>query len=187
LTAAQSAEPQAAAVLQFWFHELTPAQWWKLDPALDQQIRDRFADLHHRASRAELFGWRGHPHGRLAEVIVLDQFSRNMHRGTALAFACDPLALALAQEAVAARADQGLSPDERAFLYMPYMHSESRAIHRVGEPLFKAGTAPNNHQFELRHQAIIERFGRYPHRNAVLGRVSSAEEIEFLKTPGSSF
>ena len=186
-TTALATEPQAAAVLQFWFHELTPAQWWKVDPALDQWIRERFADLHQRASRAELFEWRSQAHGRLAEVIVLDQFSRNMHRGTALAFACDPLALALAQEAVSAQADQGLSADERAFLYMPYMHSESRAIHRVGEPLFKAGTAPNNHQFELRHQAIIERFGRYPHRNAILGRESTAEELDFLTQPGSSF
>lgn len=181
------AEPRAEAVLEFWFRELTPAQWWKVDPALDQLIRERFGDLHQSATRAELFAWRAQPHGRLAEVIVLDQFSRNMHRGTALAFAHDAMALALAQEAVAARADQALSMDERAFLYMPYMHSESRAIHQLAEPLFKAGTAPNNHQFELRHQAIIERFGRYPHRNAILGREATPQELLFLTQPGSSF
>lgn len=187
-TAAVSAAlPDAEAVLQFWFHELAPAQWWKVDPALDALIRDRFGALHQRAAQAELWAWRTQPRGRLAEVIVLDQFSRNMHRGTPLAFAQDPLALGLAQEAVAAQADQPLAPSERAFLYMPYMHSESRAIHQVAVPLFQAGTTSNNHEFELRHQAIIERFGRYPHRNAILGRESTPEELAFLAQPGSSF
>lgn len=175
------------AVLQFWFHEVTPSQWWKPDPAFDALITRRFADVHARAVRAELFAWRRDPLGRLAEVIVLDQFSRNMYRGSGQAFAADVLALALAQEAVACGADLGLAAQERVFLYMPYMHSESRAIHGVAEPLFRDKAPQDNHDFELRHKAIIDRFGRYPHRNAVLKRESTAEELDFLTQPGSSF
>ncbi len=174
-------------VLQFWFQETTPAQHWKVDPGFDRLILERFADLHRRATAAELFEWRASPRGRLAEIIVLDQFSRNMYRGTPRAFAADPLALALAQEAVAARADAALSEDERSFLYMPYMHSESKLIHQVAERLFREHTSKNSHHFELRHQAIVDRFGRYPHRNAILGRESTAEELAFLAEPGSSF
>ena len=174
-------------VLAFWFDEVQPAQWWRVDPAFDELIRARFGALHERARRCELFGWRATPEGRLAEVIALDQFARNIHRGTPSAFSADPLALALAQEAVAAGADLALPPERRAFLYMPYMHSESAAIHAVGEPLMKDRAPPGTHEFELKHKAIVERFGRYPHRNAALGRESTAEEIEFLKQPGSSF
>jgi uncharacterized protein (DUF924 family) len=173
-------------ILHFWFQETTPAQWWRVDPAFDQLIRDRFSTLHEQANRCELFEWRATPQGRLAEVIVLDQFSRNMHRGTPLAFASDALALALAQEAVACGADKALSSVELPFLYMPFMHSESPAIHVVAERLFREAGLPNL-DFELRHKAIIDRFGRYPHRNAILGRESTAEELAFLKLPGSSF
>lgn len=174
-------------VLQFWFTEIAPAQWWKVDPAFDRLIADRFSELHRQATRGELFEWRAQPRGRLAEVIVLDQFSRNMHRGTPQAFSADPMALALAQEAVAVQADRVLSPEERAFLYMPFMHSESRLIHQVAERLFRDHTPKHSHDFELRHQAIVERFGRYPHRNAILGRPSTPEELAFLAEPGSSF
>ena len=176
-----------AAVLHFWFQEIQPAQWWKVDPAFDALVRTRFGALHEQARRCELFAWRATAEGRLAEVIVLDQFARNIHRGTPLAFAADPLALALAQEAVAAAADLQLPVEQRAFLYMPYMHSESVAIHAVGEPLMKDRAPPGTHDFELKHQAIVERFGRYPHRNAILGRASTAEEQAFLTEPGSSF
>ncbi len=175
------------AVLQFWFHEVTPAQWWKVDPAFDRLIAERFGELHQQASKAELFDWRADPHGRLAEVIVLDQFSRNIYRGQRGAFEADPLALALAQTAVAAGDDLTLSEAERAFLYMPYMHSESRRIHAVADELFKERASQDSHQFELRHKAIIDRFGRYPHRNQILGRTSTPEELAFLVTPGSSF
>ena len=175
------------SVLQFWFHEISPAQWWKVDAAFDRLILDRFSELHGRAARSELFDWRAEPGGRLAEIIVLDQFSRNMYRGEGRAFATDPLALALAQEAVAAKADLTLSPQERAFMYMPYMHSESRAIHQVAERLFKENGQESNFDFELRHKAIIDRFGRYPHRNVMLGRESTDEELAFLAQPGSGF
>ena len=172
---------------EFWFKEISPAQRWKVDPAFDQLIRDRFASLHAQANRCELFTWRREPIGRLAEIIVLDQFSRNMYRGTEAAFASDALALALAQEAVASGAGQALTTEERVFLYMPYMHSESKSIHEVAVQLFEKNGIGNNHEYELRHKAIIDRFGRYPHRNAILGRESTNEELEFLKQPGSSF
>ncbi len=175
------------SVLDFWFTEVTPAQRWKVDAAFDQLIRDRFAALHRQASLGELFAWRREPRGRLAEIIVLDQFSRNMFRETPAAFASDSLALVLAQEAVATGADQALTADERVFLYMPYMHSESRMIHEVAVQLFTANGIQDNLDFEMRHKAIIDRFGRYPHRNAILGRPSTPEEIEFLKQPGSRF
>ena len=175
------------SVLQFWFHEISPVQWWKVDAEVDRLIVERFSELHGRATRSELFEWRAEPRGRLAEIIVLDQFSRNMHRGDALAYANDTLALALAQEAVATKADLALPPEERVFLYLPYMHSESRVVHVVAERLFKERAPESNYDFELRHKAIIDRFGRYPHRNAMLGRQSTAEELAFLTQPGSSF
>jgi uncharacterized protein (DUF924 family) len=175
------------SVLKFWFEELTPAQWWRVDSELDRAIRQRFGELHRAACACELFEWRLHAEGRLAEIIVLDQFSRNMHRGTELAFAADPLALALAQEAVHLGADIKLAEDRRAFLYMPYMHSESAAIHVHAERLFRERAPPGNHKAELQHKAIIDRFGRYPHRNKILGRTSSTEEHDFLAQPGSSF
>lgn len=175
------------SVLNFWFQEITPAQWWKVDPAFDALIAERFGDIHNQATRAELFAWRARPHGRLAEIIVLDQFSRNIHRGTRRAFDADPLALALAQEAISANADDALTQEERTFLLMPYMHSESKQIHAVAAPLFKTKTPESNYNFELRHKAIIDRFGRYPHRNLILGRTSTPEELVFLTEPGSSF
>ena len=173
-------------ILTFWFDEIEPRKWWVADPEFDAQIRRRFLPVLQAAAQGELYAWRTQAQGRLAEIIVLDQFSRNIHRATAQAFAQDTIALVLAQEAVAAGAHEVLAPAERSFLFMPYMHSESRQIHVVAEGLFKE-FAPGNVDFELRHKAIIDRFGRYPHRNLTLGRASSAEEIEFLKQPGSSF
>jgi uncharacterized protein (DUF924 family) len=175
------------AILSFWFEELTPAHWWRADPLLDATIRTRFGSIHEAAVAGELFEWRATPGGRLAEIIVLDQFSRNIHRGTPRAFAADPMALALAQEAVAAGVDASLPAPQVAFLYLPYMHSESRRIHRLAEQLFRREGLERNHESELRHRAIIERFGRYPHRNAILGRASTAEELAFLEEPDSSF
>ena len=177
----------AADILRFWFDEIEPAQWWRADPAFGAQVRERFGEVLRAATAGELHGWRATPEGRLAEVIVLDQFSRNIHRGTPGAFAADPMALGLAQEAVAGGHDQALPVPRRAFLYMPYMHSESPRIHGVADELFRTRASKDSHQFELRHKAIIDRFGRYPHRNQILGRTSTPEELAFLVTPGSSF
>ena len=177
----------AQDILTFWFTELTPQQHFAKDAALDDRIRQRFAATLEAAARCELFEWRATPEGRVAEILVLDQFSRNIYRDTPQAFAQDPLALALAQELVANGLDGSLAPTQRTFAYMPYMHSESRAIHAQSIALFTQLGIERQLDFALRHQAIVERFGRYPHRNAVLGRSSSAEEVVFLGQPGSSF
>jgi uncharacterized protein (DUF924 family) len=174
-------------ILHFWFEETKPEAWWTADPAFDRRIAKRYGGLLDRAAAGELSDWRSSARGRLAEILVLDQFSRNVHRGTPRAFAQDGMALVLAQEAVAGGALDALAPVERGFLLMPYMHSESRAIHVEAEKLFREHAPKVNHDFELKHKVIVDRFGRYPHRNAILGRASTAEETAFLETPGSSF
>lgn len=175
---------KAKDILNFWFKETEPKQHWVKDPEFDTLIKQRFGDTLIAASKCELFDWRKTAKGRLAEIIVLDQFSRNIHRDTPKAFAQDPLALALAQEAVAIGTDTELSDNEKPFLYMPYMHSESKVVHVEAEKLFRS---TGNFEFEIKHKAIIDRFGRYPHRNEILERESTEEEIEFLQGPGSSF
>lgn len=174
-------------ILHFWFNELTPAQWWKKDEKVDADIKQRFSDIHAKAARCELFDWRMAAKGRLAEIIILDQFSRNIFRDNARAFANDSLALALAQEALAVGADKALSLVERSFLYLPFMHSESAEIHQIAVGLYRELGIVENFDFEIKHKEIIDRFGRYPHRNKTLGRESTPEELEFLKQPGSSF
>ena len=174
-------------ILHFWFSELTPQQHFAKDATLDESIRTRFGPTLDAAARCELFAWRATPEGRLAEILVLDQFSRNVYRDTARAFAQDALALALAQELVASGQDRSLPTAQRVFAYMPYMHSESALVHAQATELFSQPGMENNLNFELRHKAIIDRFGRYPHRNAILGRNSSAKELAFLAEPGSSF
>ena len=178
---------QPQPILHFWFEELTPKQHFVKDTALDETIRTRFGDTLEAAARCELFAWRKTPEGRLAEILVLDQFSRNVYRDTPQAFAQDALALVLAQELVASGQDLSLPSAQRVFAYMPYMHSESALVHAQAVPLFSQPGMEDNLSFEIRHQAIIERFGRYPHRNAILGRPSSPDELAFLSEPGSSF
>ena len=175
------------AVLDFWFHSEHQPLWFAKSEPFDQQIRQQFGQLHAQAAQAELWSWRREPEGRLAEIIVLDQFSRNLFRDQAAAFAQDSLALVLAQEAISLKLDAQLSPEQRSFLYMPFMHSESKLIHEFALKLFQRLGNPVNLDFEKQHKAIIERFGRYPHRNEVLGRRSTPEELEFLTQPGSSF
>lgn len=177
----------SSEILNFWFNEIKPSQWFVSDPEFDTLIRQRFSSIHTQACSCELYEWRKEPTGRLAEIIILDQFSRNIFRDSAKAFAGDALALALAQEAITAGADKALEATQRSFLYMPFMHSESRAIHEVAVQLFSQKGLENNLAFELKHKKIIDQFGRYPHRNDVLGRTSSAEEIRFLQQPGSRF
>ncbi|MFL0797423.1 MAG: DUF924 domain-containing protein [Cellvibrionaceae bacterium] len=174
-------------IIQFWFQDIAPAQWWQKSDEFDREIEHRFGELHMQATRGELFAWRQTAKGRLAEIIVLDQFSRNIFRDKPQAFAFDGMALVLSQEAVALGMDAQLSLIERSFLYMPYMHSESLSVHDEAIKLFDVPGLENNYQFEIKHREIIEKFGRYPHRNVILGRDSTVEEIEFLKQPGSSF
>ena len=187
------------SILTFWFEELKPAQWWRKSKALDKKITQRFGELHQQACAGELFEWRETAEGRLAEIILLDQFSRNIYRDQPQAFASDGMALVLAQEAISAGAEQALNPQQRVFLYMPFMHSESLKIHEVASELFSKNAEPtqgskdeligakSSLKSQRAHSKIIKRFGRYPHRNIIIGRESSADEIAFLKQPGSSF
>lgn len=175
-------------VLKFWFEEITTEQHWKKDPEFDSLISDRFKETHKAAMAGELFQWRESAEGALAEIIVLDQFSRNIYRDKTEAFASDSLALCLAQNAISRGYHKEVSPERRSFLYMPYMHSESKKIHLEAVKIFgdpEWGSSALD--FELKHKTIIDRFGRYPHRNEILGRKSTPEEVEFLKGPDSSF
>lgn len=168
-------------VLKFWFDELTPKDWWKKDPELDERIRTQFDATLNAAGAGELWQWRQSDEGRLAEILVLDQFPRNLFRGKSQAFAYDAMALVLAQEAVANKADQRLDIKQAPFMYMPYMHSESKVIHTQAEILFNRPELVDSYEFELKHKVIIDQFGRYPHRNDILGRVSTADECRFLE------
>ncbi len=174
-------------VLDFWFKEITPSQWWVKDSDFDALISKKFLALHEQANQCELFDWRRSTKGRLAEIIVLDQFSRNIFRDTPQAFSSDPLALALSQEAISLGMHKELNDVERSFLYMPFMHSESLKIHDVALQLFQENGVQSNIDFEIKHRDIIVKYSRYPHRNSILNRTSTAEEIEFLTQPGSSF
>jgi len=174
-------------ILEFWFEEIDPSQWWVKDENFDERLRQSFLGIHKKAATCELYEWRKTSLGALAEIIVLDQFSRNMFRDKPESFAYDSLALALSQSAIACGFDAELPPEKRSFLYMPFMHSESLVIHSVAETLFTTLGNPSTIKFENKHRAIIEQFGRYPHRNKILGRMSTPEEEAFLCQPGSSF
>ena len=174
-------------VLHFWFEEITPAQHFAQDDAVDAMVRLRFGAVLLQAQQCELWAWRSTSQGRLAEIVVLDQFSRNIYRHTPSAFGQDAQALVLAQELVAGGHDAVLSAPQRAFAYMPYMHSESLVVHEKALSLYDQPGLEYNLAFEVKHRDILARFGRYPHRNAVLGRASTEAEIAFLAQPGSSF
>ena len=177
------------AVLKFWYEELTPKDWFQPSnpDELDAKIREKFRPLLEKAASCELYEWRTTPEGSLAEVIVLDQFSRNIYRNSPKAFTQDPLSLALAQEAISKGFDKEMEPSKLSFLYMPFMHSESSIIHERAMELYSAPGLDMNLDFEKKHKAIIDRFGRYPHRNKILGRETTAEEQTFLEGPDSSF
>ena len=177
----------ASDILSFWFEEISSKLWFKQDAVFDALIKERFLSVHQCANIGELFNWRDTATGRLAEIIVLDQFPRNIFRNHPNAFASDNLALVLAQEAVNGGALEALEQRQQAFLIMPYMHSESGIIHEEAVKLFSRPGLEFNLDFEHKHKDIIDQFGRYPHRNALLGRESTPEEEEFLSQPGSSF
>lgn len=175
-------------ILKFWFEELTSKQWWVKDQSLDNLIKERFLHYHKAAVSGELFNWRKTAKGRLAEIIIIDQFSRNIFRNQKESFLFDGIALVLSQEAVSIGADTELDYPEVSFLYLPYMHSESALIHEKAVELYSSREELSfNLEFEFKHKKIIDRFGRYPHRNEILGRESTPEEIEFLQGPDSSF
>lgn len=176
----------AQTVLDFWFNEHAD-KWFEKSEAFDQEIHDKFFKTWQQAAQGELVGWRDTIQGRLAEIIVLDQFSRNLHRGSPKSFAQDGMALVLAQEAIKLPEYQTLEQKFRKFIVMPYMHSESAVIHEQAVAVFTELDDEYTLDFEMRHKAIVDRFGRYPHRNEVLGRESTSEELAFLQEDGSSF
>lgn len=177
----------AEDVLHFWFEEHGQDDWFGGEAAFDAKLEAGFAETHAAVARGEAWQWRTTAAGRLAEVIVLDQFSRQLHRGSARAFAQDPMALALAQEAVAGGHDMAIDADRRLFVYMPYMHSESLLIHEEGLRLFTALGDQGVLDYERAHIDVLQRFGRYPRRNAALGRQSTPEEIEYMASGEGMF
>jgi uncharacterized protein (DUF924 family) len=174
-------------VLQFWFAESGSERWFKKDPAFDDEIRRRFLALHETLSSRNSRDLLSDAPTALAVVIVLDQMSRNMFRDTPRAFATDPQALALARGVIAQGLDAGLTKDERLFLYLPLEHAEDRDAQTRCVALMASLDDPELIKWAEAHRRIIDRFGRFPHRNGVLGRASTAEEVEFLKQPDSSF
>ena len=192
-------ESGANSVLDFWFGAPGSAtygadrpEWWRKDPAFDATVRERFGALVERALRGELALWSSAAPGALAQILLLDQFTRNIFRDTPRAFAGDARALDAARALVGARQDETLPAFQRRFAYLPFEHAEGTAMQAESVRLFQrlAAAVPGNESaldYAVRHQAIVDRFGRFPHRNRILGRQSTAEEIEFLKTPGSSF
>ncbi len=184
----QSHEDTAREILRFWFEQATPRRWFAKDPAFDAVLRERWIGLTRAAFAGELAGWGKEPESGLALVLLLDQFPRQIWREAALAFAGDDQALVLSQRAVA-RGWLAAEPEQarRQFWLMPQMHAEDLAVQEAALPLFERFTDARTAEFARRHRDVIARFGRFPHRNAVLGRVSSGAELAFLQTPGSRF
>lgn len=177
--------PWSDSVNNFWFHVLAPEDWFSAAPRVDAAIQKRFTSLHARLTRDPPSPAALDAHGHLAAVIVLDQFSRNLHRASRKAYANDDIALDLAMDAVDRKLDAALTKAERQFLYMPFMHSEDRAMQSRSVALFTKLGNPEALKFAKKHCRIIHRFGRFPHRNKVLGRTSTDAEIDFLRTdPG---
>jgi len=174
-------------VLHFWFRELSESQWWEQDEAIDALVRERFLALHARLSAHHASERFTTSRQLLAAVIVLDQFSRHLFRRTARAYASDPLARRIARCAVDAKLDSSLTALERQFLYLPFQHSEDAADQRLSVQLFESIGNEGWTRDAIEHREIVERFGRFPHRNAVLGRESTVEEDELLKAPASWF
>jgi uncharacterized protein (DUF924 family) len=193
-----SNDPHADEVLEYWFGARNGDEWGKFrkqwfggGPAVDDEIRARFGELHTRACAGELDDWQRSAEGSLALLIVLDQFSRNLHRGTASAFAADPKALATAKAATAAGFDQAVLPIQRWFFYLPFEHSEALADQQRSLALFEAlpedGGRKIGVDYARQHLEIVERFGRFPHRNEMLGRASTPEETAWLAAGGTRF
>ena len=174
-------------IIHFWYTQIPPRSWFIKAPAFDTMLKRTFGHTHQCAAAGELAHWRQKPLGQLAEIIVLDQFSRNLFRDTPKAFAYDGQALVLAQTAIAHGSDLGLAPMQKCFMYMPLMHSESALIHQQAVMLFSQPGLEDNYTYELKHQAVINQFGRYPHRNGILQRPSTPEEVVYLSEPGSGF
>lgn len=175
-------DPRVAALLGFW-RAAGPARWFTKDAAFDAAFRDRFLELHFAAARRELDDWSATADGALALIVLLDQFPRNAFRGTGHMYATDPLALWFAHAAVAAGHDHRVEPELRVFFYLPFAHAEDPACQELSVELNR-GLGGDYAQHALGHRAIVRRFGRFPHRNALLGRSTTVEEAAFLAAGG---
>lgn len=167
-------------VLEFWFEELTPSQWFNKDESLDLKMVEKFIAVHDQATSGELFTWRDDPFGRLAEILLIDQFSRKIYRDDPKAYLLDPMALVLAQETIYGNHHKSFETNQKMFLYRPFMHSESKSIHEVALHLFSEPGLEESLLFEIEHKKIIDQFGRYPERNTLLGRTNTPEEELYL-------
>jgi uncharacterized protein (DUF924 family) len=174
-------------VLSFWFERCSRDDWYKSSSSLDDEIRQRFADTHLALAGGVIGVWRASAENRLAAVIVLDQFPRNIYRGTALAFATDGLALHEAKAALNIGADQQVPRLHRQFFYMPFEHSEVLIEQEKSVELFTALGDEEYLDYAIRHQAVVATYGRFPHRNIVLGRASTGAEMDYLATPDAGF
>ena len=177
----------ATDVLRFWFEETAPDQWFKKDDAFDQSVRAHFRQTHEHVASLSREDCSTDPDTALAAIIVLDQFSRNMFRGTTRAFASDPQALRIAETAIANGFDRQVSAGVRLFFYLPFEHAEDGEAQARSVALITALADPGLVKWAEAHKAVIDRFGRFPHRNAILGRTSTLQELEFLQLPGSAF
>lgn len=186
-TAAGEVHGQAREVLDFWFEAVGPERHFAKDDALDATIGERFGALQQHLLATDAAGWRDDRDTLLAAVIVLDQFSRNLFRGQAAAFTADPLALELALIGIARGDDRALPPERRAFLYMPLMHSEDAGVSRFSLHCFEALGNPVNLKFAREHAEVLAHYGRYPSRNAALGRVSTEAEAAYLSRPDAGW
>lgn len=173
------------AVLRFWFSELGEPGWWAKNETIDRQIHERFGSIREELIRSKVRLTSGR--ALLAAVIVLDQFSRNLFRGSPRAYDADPLARELARQAIERGLDLAMQPEERMFLYLPFEHSEEREDQALAVDLISQLGNDEWTRFAKAHKALIERFGRFPHRNAILGRDSTADELEALKDPMNSY
>jgi len=169
-------------VLKFWFEENGRDQWFGKEETFDEKIDRRFAVVAHRARDGRLERWVEAPRSCLALILLIDQFSRNLYRGSPLAWSADVHALAVAKLAIEKGYDAELNETERAFMYMPFMHSEDLDDQALGVKLFDKPGLENNYRFTRHHYGIVERFGRFPHRNKILGRESTDAEIEYLNS-----
>jgi uncharacterized protein (DUF924 family) len=167
-------------ILDFWYSEEMQGRWFSSTPALDEKIREKFESLWRKAAAGELDGWKETPEGCLALAIVLDQFPLNMFRGKAESFRTEQLAVEIAKYAIDKGHGRHLPAEHLAFLYMPLMHSESLADQDLSVRMFEAAKLESNLRFARHHRELIRKFGRFPHRNRILGRHSTPEEIEYL-------
>jgi uncharacterized protein (DUF924 family) len=167
-------------ILDFWFEQISTDDWFANNELFDLKMVEKFIVIHSQAISGELFRWRDEPLGRLAEIILIDQFSRNIYRGEPKSYASDSMALVLAEEGIRNNIQKNFETKHKQFLYMPFMHSESKLIHEIAVKLFSEPGLEKSLSHELAHKSIIDRFGRFPERNMLLGRVNTPEEEIYL-------